>query len=211
MKNNPEKVKVNPRTLIKNKVKSEFDEIKRIWYPLMRNWKTENEDYEDLYRVRIPLAGIAFWCRYAMKDEYLYSSQTKSKNSYSNIKVRILIDKNNGETFYKNVNSMEYSDSFQKMGESFEELNEICNFIIHESESVFADDMISYHGDKRIRKTVSETSFYYCVQTFHLRKRLNKNKTISYSTRLSDENSGEVFIDIDCFLRAVEDFIQKYE
>ena len=203
--------KVDPKELLIFKLCSEYGEFVTLWQKMKNEWNTQKEDYENLYRLRIPMTAVVFWCRYMMEGSYLQSKHFKQKNKYDEIKVKTLRDKNNSETFYKNVDQMGYPDTFRGRGEDFQSLYEVCNYLIHERESSYTDDMITYQNGSKQRKCQEETSFYYCVGTEHLRKRFNKGKEISYNVHYSNENDGIVFIDIDSFMHVVGLFLERYE
>lgn len=199
------------RKYISQKLTFEFNELKSIWDILVRDWKQKGEDYENLFRFRIPLRSVAFICRSLMESDYIASRERNNESPYQELRVRILRDKNNGETFYKNIELMQYSDTFRNRGEMSESLYEVCNYIIHELGSSYADDMVSYkkNGLQKI-KSVEDVTFYYCVYTHNLRKRFNKGKQISYFVQYADENNGEVLIDINSLLQSFENFITEY-
>jgi len=195
------------------KLKSEFKILTNTWNIILTNWKSDTEDIENIYRLRIQLNITAFICRKLMEQTYLANKEDhKYKNEYKSIKVRIL---KNGNictpSFYKNIDLMQYPDSFKNKAESFVDLYEACNYIIHERGSSYADDMIFYNKDgDKAKKKIEETSIFYCVETHNLRLRFNKPAKISWFVQWSSENKGEVMIDIKSIMIAFFKFIEVY-
>lgn len=197
----------------KQKLISENEELKNIWGMLIHGWKKEGEDRENLYRFRVPLNIMAFLCRRMMERTYIAHKENKKfPNKYKELEVRILKGGCARQSFYKNIESMQYSDTFRNKIEIYEEFYEICNYIIHENGSVCVDDLVSYDGKgDRLMKLIEDASFYYQVGTHNLRKRFNCSQSISWFIQWSDEKPGEVFIDIKSLMRAFEKFIKLYD
>lgn len=148
-----------------------------------------------------------------MEQNYLASRENKNyQNIYKKIGVRILKENSTERPFYKNTEQMQYSDTFKNKIEVQVEFYEVCNYIIHESGSSYADDMVSYNeeGNQSI-KSSDETSFFYHVETHNLRKRFNHPIIISWFVQWSDEKSGDVLIDIESLIKAFEKFIELYD
>lgn len=195
------------------KLKSEFKTLTDNWEKTSIDWKSDTEDIENIYRLRVPLNMVAFICRRLMEQTYLANSESsKYQNEYKSIKVRILQNGNICDpSFYKNIDLMQYPDSFKNKVESRIGLYEACNYIIHEQGSSYADDMISYDktGNKT-KKKIDEASIFYCVETHNLRVRFNKPNKISWFIKWSSEKDGQVMIDVKSIMIAFTQFIKMY-
>ena len=191
------------------KMRSEYSDLVLLWKEVSENWKQSGEDLEKIYQIRVPLSVLAFICRKMMEPSYIaWNENKKCKNRYRGIRVMLLKEGDNRASFDKELDGMQYPDDFEGMIKSEADLYEVCNYLIHESESAYVDDMYLYtdKGNCEVKKR-DEVSIYYKLRTQHLRRRASAPEKISYFVEYSDEKTGFVLIDIKSIIEAFEKFI----
>lgn len=114
-----------------NKLESELFELSSHYESLCESW-SKPSDYEDLFRMRIPLLIVATLLRVIGKH----------KNSNIEILKDIKNHQNPRELMYSfsEVSSLIYPDDFRNKVKAQLSLEEVCNYLIHEKGSVYLDN-----------------------------------------------------------------------
>lgn len=133
-----------------NKLKSELDDLKKYYEALRATWSVP-DDYEDLYRIRIPLLVIATLLRVVGGDKNTVSVLRDIKYNQNPRDLMFTV---------KDISSLIFADDFRNKIKLFLPLEDICNYLIHEKGSGYLDNRHSYEQKDGFH-------IYYSVYTDH--------------------------------------------